>query len=731
MVPSPTGDDGSHTRRDRRTFLRTLAAAGLGSAVGTGTVAGQSDGSTLGSYRRALRGYLTEEEGLPEGRFVYGTSETAALDAFSLQGGSAGSETRFDVDADVPITAADRVEIDENPENAYSYTYKANITGGASDGEGGTDGTIESGDVLLAVAYLRSPNKVTPADRPTTNAGFKFQYTNPDGSTGYSQNYATGTTQVNPGTEWERYFFPIEVTEKPDGSEFQPYTEFWTGYSEQTIEFGGVALIDYSNTDVTVGDLPTTAVDYEYPGRAEDAAWRQDARQRIEEIRKADLEVNVADADGNSLEGAEVEVAMEEHAFGFGGEFALSQVGDRWDTDVAETYRRKHLENFNKGVLTNALKVTPWNGGWGEAVGAQSARRALQWFLDNDVPTRGHALVWEEYDWMNIDASLSDERINELVKERIRNRASEFQGDLPEWDLHNHPIWQPNIREDIGRDAALEWWETGHEAAPDAQMYVNEMNIIAGNSYRDPYDEFISWLMESDAGVGGIGFMGHFNIDGLTPPEELLSVFDRFGEHGVPLQITEFDVQISSRDNEKQVEAQADYVRDVLTAAFSHEALEGVMSWCFWDEDGAPKRYYSADWTLRQHGEEYQRLVFDEWWTDESGTTDAEGAYATTGFKGEYEITASVDGETKTRSATLGDGGASVELQFENAESEATTEDGSNGSDGTESDGTATEAGNDTSTTASGGTPGFGIGTGGVALGAAAVAKRLSAADEE
>lgn len=419
----------------------------------------------------------------------------------------------------------------------------------------------------------------------------------------------------------------------------------------------------------TVSGQTNSDSNYDYAGRAEDAEWREQAHEYIEEIRKVDFDVNVVNPGGEPVEGAAVEVEMQEHDFDFGGEFALSQIAGQWNSEVAETYRQTFLENFNKAALTNSLKASPWSGEElevhdPEIVNPENAKRAIRWLLDHDIPNRGHTLVWEEYDWMNIDPSLSNERINELVKQRIRTRASEFRGDLPEWDLHNHPIWQSNIRDDLGQEAALEWWAAGHDAAPDAQMYINEMNIIAGSSYRDPYEAFISWLMEHNAGVEGIGFMGHFDIEDLTPPEELLSTFDRFGEFGVPLQITEFDVQSVDRDDPSQVSAQADYVRDVLTAAFSHEAVEGVMSWCFWDQNGGARRYYDVDWTLRPHGEEYQRLVFDEWWTEETGETDEDGVYATDGFKGRYEITAQKGALSGEATATFDDDNGTVAIEL-------------------------------------------------------------------
>jgi len=235
--------------------------------------------------------------------------------------------------------------------------------------------------------------------------------------------------------------------------------------------------------------------------------------------------------------------------------------------------------------------------------------------------------------------------------------------------MHNHPVWQSNFRdiEELGWDATLEWWEAGNEAT-DGPLYTNEMGNVAGDFFRDQHFDFVERLLDDGAPVDGVGFMGHVQLPNgnVTPPKEMLETYDQYAELDLPVLITEFDIQIDSRDDEAQVEWQVDFLRDFLYASFSHEAVEGIMSWGFWAGDhwrptGA---YYDEDWALRPHGEQYMDLVFDEWWTDERGEADSDGRYATRGFKGSYEITAEkgalagettvdVDDETETVTVEL------------------------------------------------------------------------------
>lgn len=68
----------------------------------------------------------------------------------------------------------------------------------------------------------------------------------------------------------------------------------------------------------------------DYPGRSVDAEWRNEAAERIDEVRKADLTVVVTDGDGKAIKEAEVAAKLKRHAFLFG---TTVRVGFRKDTD--------------------------------------------------------------------------------------------------------------------------------------------------------------------------------------------------------------------------------------------------------------------------------------------------------------------------------------------------------------------------------------------------------------
>ena len=654
-------DDSLDFRTRRRLFLRSIGALGLAAAAaGTATATHESSGS-VGEYHTALRNDLTassrQQRELPPGEYVYATTEAEALDAFTLVG-EGGTETKINVDTDaVPISVGERLDVPAAAEDPSAYAYRGDIT----------NHSFESGDLLLGVAWVRSDTEAAEA-----KASFRYRYTDAAGETRYTDSFVQRGAHIEPTGDWMRYYFPIEVGEVP-GSDAVPALEFWTGYAQQQIEFGGVALFDYSGPtpegepEATLDKMPP----YHYEGRALDADWRDEARERIDEIRRADLEVEVRTPGGQPMEGASVEVEMVEHAFDFGSAVSATHItGDGEDDRI---YRETFLKNFNKATPENALKYPAWENVW-DGFDDQSTMRALGWLNERDVPVRGHYLLWEQFDpssggGMNVDPSLPADEILQRVSRKIRTHANRFEEEVTEWDMHNHPVWQPNFREmdGLGWDAVRRWWAVANDATDD-ELYTNEMGVVGGAWQRQAYHDYITHLVENGYPLDGIGFMGHHQkrYNQLLDVQNIIDGFELFSEFGVPLLVTEFDIQIFDRRNAQGVELQKDYLRDFLTVAFSQEAAAGVVSWGFWAKDhwrptGA---YYDDDWTLRPHGEMYRELVFDRWWTHETGETDGDGTYGLRGFKGIYEVTAEKGALSGETTVTLDDDTGTVTVEL-------------------------------------------------------------------
>ncbi len=446
------------------------------------------------------------------------------------------------------------------------------------------------------------------------------------------------------GGQWQRFDVPFRsvATYAPGEARFiiRP------GLGRHTLEITGLRL-ENLGPDADFDALPRTQATYR--GRAADAPWRAEAAERIERLRKADLALRVTDAAGQPVPDADVTVRMTRHGFLFGTAInGWTLLRDPSDQD-GRRYRQTILELFNGAVHESSLK-------WANFENDPSiAMRSLQWMLDHDLTVRGHTMVWPG--WRFVPERLrayedSPEKLQEEVAKRIATVGKATRGKMRDWDVVNEPIFKYDMLDVVGGPAAMaDWFRQARAADPDVKLYLNETSVPTTPAGSEIYDQLLGYvkLIEDDgAPIDGIGLQGHFGWS-VTPPAELITIFDHMSSLGHELKITEFDVAVSDE------QLQADYLRDFYTAAFSHPAMTGILMWGFWEgKHWAPQAaLFRKDWTEKPAAKAYRDLVLGEWWTQLEGRTDEQGRFAGRGFLGDYEAVVTVDGVTHTQPFTL------------------------------------------------------------------------------
>jgi GH35 family endo-1,4-beta-xylanase len=411
-----------------------------------------------------------------------------------------------------------------------------------------------------------------------------------------------------------------------------------------------------------------------YAGREETANWRLLAAERIDKIRKAFLTVRVVDANGKPVPKAAVSVRMKRHSFGWGSAVdAKTLFGEGPEHD---RYRAHILENFNRVVLENDLKWHSWSQD------PQLGMRAITWLRERGLAVRGHCLVWPGKEnlppWIHPLLG-HPEALREALLARVRETAGVLRGQLVEWDVINEPFSNFDVQTALsgvalakGGDAVEQHAETlaqffhaARKVDPEVKLDINDYSILETGgtdaAHQDHYERTIRRLLEKQTPLGGIGIQGHFN-EQLTPVPRLWEILDRFAKFGLPIQITELDV------NTYDEALQADYTRDFLTAMFAHESVSGVLTWGFWEKrHWIPNAaFYRADWSPRPAAQVWQDLVRKKWWTSADLTTDAKGEADIRGFLGDYDVTVEHEGKKADGTVILLRSGATVELVLKN-----------------------------------------------------------------
>lgn len=439
-------------------------------------------------------------------------------------------------------------------------------------------------------------------------------------------------------------------------------------YDNQVIEFGGMACLNYKNL-INFDQLPVLLNNDTYPGMEPNAPWRAAAANSIEQIRKANLGVQVLAPDGQVLAGAPVRVEMLQHAFKFGTAVVSNKFNGGWDYDPVYEEKLLNLDGaghgFNEVVFENDLKWPGWEGEWFST--KTELQSDVQWLKNQGISIRGHNLIWPSWTYSpsDINPFITPVYLKKRIREHLKDILS-YPGigtEMEDWDVLNEitaNVEYANLLAgtpgyNTGRELYAEIFKQADTLAPNSVLYLNDYVAIelgdVTNLGVETWKSRLDELLAAGAPVEGIGFQGHFSASPTGIPR-VKEIYDEFyNTYGLEAKVTEYDI------NQLVPQAvQANYMRDFLTVTFAHPSLKGFLMWGFWDGahwlGNAPM--FREDWSLKPSGQAFIDLVFHNWWTDTTGVTNAAGAFNLRGFKGKYRITVTCpDGSTQVQEVQL------------------------------------------------------------------------------
>lgn len=488
---------------------------------------------------------------------------------------------------------------------------------------------IAKGDVLLARLTMR-----TLEARQESGESAVFAYFQ-EGHQPYSKSF---NTQLGTGSEWKTFEIPF-VAHK-DFTAGEGVLELALSSLCQHIEICGVALYNFEK-NISVDSLPVTR--FSYLGREADAPWRKEALARIDELRTAPLSVSVTDAAGKPIRGAEVEIEMVLSDFIWGTAVNAGTIVS--DDSASEQYRNHLKEFFNTAVIENGLKAPVW-----ESERRGTTVQAFEWLDRNGFRQRGHNLVWPGW---KFNASVTKEiaeidtaAFDRYIRAQFYERMAYTKGRLIAWDVVNELLHEKDFLAYLPENVVVDWFRLAKQLDPDAQLFINDyamLNCVQSPQNIAAYIELIQSLRSKGAPIEAIGVQGHI---GRQPrnPQQVLSDLDLFIPTGLPVQLTEFDI------NSPDEELQTDYLRDFLIAVYSHPVVAGVTLWGFWEaRHWKPDAgMFRRDWSPKGMAAVWRELVTGEWKTHKTVQTDKRGSADIRGHFGSYIVRVTYKGATKT-----------------------------------------------------------------------------------
>ena len=132
-----------------------------------------------------------------------------------------------------------------------------------------------------------------------------------------------------------------------------------------------------------------------------------------------------------------------------------------------------------------------------------------------------------------------------------------------------------------------------------------------GTQKGQAYYQLLADLKAKGVPVHGAGMQAHFNAAGTgrnrpPTPYQVKKQIQRIGALGLTVNISEMDVRVSQLPSELRALAQRQIYHDILAAALSEPAFDGIWLWGFTDRHTWVTHFYCDDEPLL-FDEEYQR----------------------------------------------------------------------------------------------------------------------------
>lgn len=530
-------------------------------------------------------------------------------------------------DPSVPFNKVLRLNCTIIPQNRVEYIVKPDKL---------LPGPIAAEDKYLVKYYVR----LVSGGNVDTGIGHLFTHIERD-----LDWYKGYMEEVDFGEEWKVVYGLMTGVEGSNHIGFTP------GQYRQTFDIGGFEIQKLPrDADVSMLIKHSKDIDYATPELSRDAPWRQEALDRIEQVRKGDFKVVVRDKDGNPVPNADVKFDMFEHEF----KLSVTLDGDSWMAGIglADKDMKAIAPVFNGAGCGNDQKLSQFDSNRfnSRRILDDAKNMGLKYF-------RGHA-IWMPALERGVTApyrfngdgqveALDYETFMKYVKEHI-NRIVQTMPDIYEWDVTNEmtgrvtfdKFGKISYMEDIYRYCA--------EVFPDGM----DLALCGNETGHEQYWEILDAFQRDNIPLDVIALQNHWGTDSTVGFTDMMAIYDRFVyEYGKQFSLTEFSMHQPDGDTSQETYDRAgDIVRDFIIAVFSHPGANAIN--CFWLSDSwstygvRPAVLYKENIEPKPAYYQWCDLFYNKFWTrDAHITTDSEGRGTVRGFYGDYDVTVSIDGK--------------------------------------------------------------------------------------
>lgn len=229
-------------------------------------------------------------------------------------------------------------------------------------------------------------------------------------------------------------------------------------------------------------------------------------------------------------------------------------------------------------------QITPENEGkWGVVEGQRDRMdwsgmdRVRDYARLHNIPYKGHTLVWgaQQPEWIK-DLPQSEQRAE--VEEWIRLFCERYP-DVAMIDVVNEPPphTTPSYMNAIGGTGAsgYDWivqsFKWARQYCPNAILILNDFNTIEYSRDNDHFIDIVNRIRTAGAPIDAIGAQAHaaFSI----PTNTVQGFLDKLADTGLPVYITEYDINLASDEQQRSV------MQQQFTMFWNEPRVKGITLW--------------------------------------------------------------------------------------------------------------------------------------------------------
>lgn len=222
------------------------------------------------------------------------------------------------------------------------------------------------------------------------------------------------------------------------------------------------------------------------------------------------------------------------------------------------------------------------------------------------MAVEGHHLVWDEEDaqpaWLK-EGNHTRAQLRDIMRTHIFAVAGRYKGRIDAWSVVNEPF--SRAQHTFGLKA---WWGDklgggtayiddafvwARQADPDATLILNDFYNETATRVANAQYDYVKSARARGIPVDAVGIQMH--IDAAWPPKKADMVWNmrRFAALGVPVYITEFDINSSKvrGDEAYKAELEARIAADVVRACVESGNCVSFTVFGMTDVEGIPKYY--------------------------------------------------------------------------------------------------------------------------------------------